>query len=143
MVISELKSPYKELAELRRNNRYSIESLIDAFTWGETPEGYNFWDDVDEGHYPPIPTESLKELDGWVIGEEYEFSDGYTWRKRKLIAILPKKYKFRFIVQHGESPNSHSCYSKIRHIQPQIKEVTIEEIAEKFGVSVDTIKIKK
>lgn len=146
MRISELKSPYKELAELRRNNGDWIESLYSAFTWQCTPEGSVFWCDVIHGKYPPIPDESLKELQfEWVIGKEYEFSDGYNtaWRKRKLIAVLPDNLPKRFIVQIEDGVNRWASYDQIRHIEPQIKEVTIEENAEKFGVSVESIKIKK
>lgn len=143
MRISELKSPYKELAELRRDK--DDDYLLVAFDWALTLEGGGFWSDVDNGEYPPIPDESLKELQGeWVIGQEYEFSDGdMYWDKFKLIAVLPENFNFRFIVQREKYPNDFTTYKHIRHIEPQIKEVTIEEIAEKFGVSVESIKIKK
>ena len=63
MKISELKSPYKELAELRRKNKDSFDNLIEAFGWEKTPEGHDFWSSVDDGEHPPIPTESLKKLE--------------------------------------------------------------------------------
>ena len=33
--------------------------------------------------------------------------------------------------------------SEIREIKPEVKELTLEEIAEKFGCNVNEIKIKK
>lgn len=141
MRISELKSPYKELAELMRVKRKTDE-LIGAFDWGETPEGTSFWRDVDKGEYPPIPAESLKELGEWVIGQEYEFSscNDYFY-KGKLLAIVA--HEFKYISDVYEGYGNPTAWKQIRHIQPQVKEVTIEEIAEKFGVSVESIKIKK
>jgi hypothetical protein len=132
MKISELKSPYKELAELRKD---SSQELIGYFSWSDTPEGHYFWRDVDNGKYPPIPAESLKELGEWVIGGEYEFSDGdgnweigkeyeFThesmrgWGKRELVAILPKEYKDRYIVSSRSIKKGWTYMSDIRYIEP-------------------------
>jgi hypothetical protein len=60
MKISELKSPYKELAELRRS--LEIDILHNAIVWNKTPEGYEFWKSIYNGGHPQIPLESLEEL---------------------------------------------------------------------------------
>jgi AAA15 family ATPase/GTPase len=64
MKIKRLKSPYKELAMLRReqfgNTNKSF--LTSSFVWCDTPEGDRFWDELDNGHYPDIPLDSLIEL---------------------------------------------------------------------------------
>lgn len=216
MKISELKSPYRELAELRRGDR-SLDGLGSAFNWRDTIEGHFFWKNVNQGECPAIPSESLKELkqidmkdligkkvkgfkfeggkynglsyecymdkhigevgeitkyypegyynvrfngcdwcypaslieeylvEEWEIGKEYEFTHESMggWVKKKLLAILPDEYKDRYIVSSGVTSKGWTYMSAIRHIEPKVKEVTLEDIAEKFGVSVESIKIKK
>ena len=63
MKISELKQPYKRMAEyLAEKNTYTRfknkEILNDAFDWYET--NVNFWSDIADGYYPPI-TEEIKQ----------------------------------------------------------------------------------
>jgi len=78
MKLQELPSPYRELAEMRREqqkdthygttwkNRFNeTNNLFYAFGWGETPELHNFWDKVDDGNTPEIPASSLQELAEW------------------------------------------------------------------------------
>lgn len=70
MLINKLPLFYRELAEKRRKSyadkkkdRYNSimdeYSLIRAFPWTETPEGYDFWDRCDKAdlkeQLPPIP----------------------------------------------------------------------------------------
>lgn len=64
MLIKDLKSPYKELAELRRAQKGKVKekSLRNSFVWGSTPEGHGFWQEVSKGRYPEIPLDSLDEL---------------------------------------------------------------------------------
>ena len=66
MKISELKSRYRELAELRReqqNPGSEVDDLSDAFLWYKTPENEGWWVAVLEGDYLEIPAESLADLD--------------------------------------------------------------------------------
>jgi hypothetical protein len=64
-------------------------------------------------------------VDEWVVGEEYEFSDYDldTWNKRKLLAVLPERFREAkmFIVQKGHLENDWTCYKHIRHIEDPIK----------------------
>jgi hypothetical protein len=64
MLIKDLKSPYKELAELRRFLRGKTNKNLvrDSFVWESTPEGTEFWAKVSRGKYPIIPLDSLAEL---------------------------------------------------------------------------------
>lgn len=66
MRINELTSPYRELAEKRMGERigfvHTTCDLTAAFNWGNTKEGGDFWDDVNEGNTPEIPQSSLDEL---------------------------------------------------------------------------------
>jgi len=61
MKISELPPGLKEVAELRaiRSNWYQPDRLYDdhlpfLFNWDETPEGYNFWDEIDDRNFTPF-----------------------------------------------------------------------------------------
>ncbi len=75
MKLTDLKSPYRELAEMRREqkpfeemerNFLETNYLYLAFVYDYTKEGYDFWDDVDSGKRPPIPKSLLDELDLWL-----------------------------------------------------------------------------
>jgi len=49
MRISELPEPYKSLANSRRDAdsvAQETDTLAEAFTWSDTPEGGEFWRDV-------------------------------------------------------------------------------------------------
>jgi hypothetical protein len=137
MRISELKSPYKELAELRRKqdgDDLELDTLCAAFRYTDTTEGGEFWARVAMGECPEIPSESLKELhlvDEWVVGEEYEFNHGRddAWLKGKLIVVLPENYNYRFIVQSIYNENDWACYKLIR---PIVKEDPIQKQIEKL-----------
>lgn len=52
------------------------------------------------------------------IGEMCEVRDSESgnWRKRKLIAILPKQYKERFIAEWEDYPTKHSSWNYARPI---------------------------
>jgi hypothetical protein len=57
-------------------------------------------------------------IDEWIIGKEYEFSDhGHKWFKRKLLAVLPENYDYRYIVRDGISENAWASYMQIRPIE--------------------------
>lgn len=63
MRIDELKSPYRELAEMRRAKQPS--STCDetfGFGWGDSKEGHDWWWRVWGCEYPEIPQSSLHEL---------------------------------------------------------------------------------
>ena len=78
MKLQELPSPYRELAEMRREqqkdthygttwkNRFNeTNNLFYAFGWGETPDGFEFWARAYSGNTPEIPASSLQELAEW------------------------------------------------------------------------------
>jgi len=74
MKLTDLKSPYRELAEMRHEqkpfeemerNFLETNYLYLAFVYDYTKEGYDFWDDVDSGKRPPIPQSLLDELSEW------------------------------------------------------------------------------
>lgn len=63
MKINELKSPYRELAEMRESKQPS--NTCDetfGFAWGNSKEGHDWWWLVWCGEYPEIPQSSLDEL---------------------------------------------------------------------------------
>lgn len=71
MKLTDLPSPYRELAEMRHEQKPSTDifketnDLDDAFLWHRTPEDGEFWTDVYEGKQPEIPKQSLEELEAW------------------------------------------------------------------------------
>ena len=68
-------------------------------------------------------------VDEWVVGEEYEFSDGgVDWTRRKLLAVLPENFHSRFIAESSYE-NEHFKWNHIRHIE---KEDLIQKQIEKL-----------
>lgn len=57
MLISKLSEPIKTLAEFRRYNEKGTtfdktgDSLLLAFNWIITPEGFDFWDNISQGRF--------------------------------------------------------------------------------------------
>ena len=75
-------------------------------------------------------------MDEWVVGQEYEFSDeGVSWTIRKLVAVLPERFKKRFVVEYLE--NDTVNYSEIRHMG---KEDPIQKQIEKLEKELETLK---
>jgi hypothetical protein len=79
MKLTDLKSPYRELAEMRHEQKPYIafeanfladNGLQNAFYWQETKEGDDFWVNVQEEKYPTIPQSSLDELKAWQEAKE-------------------------------------------------------------------------
>lgn len=74
-------------------------------------------------------TEELFTVGGELkIGEMCEVKDDEddNWQKRKLIAILPKQYDERFIVETEDYPTEHSSWDCARPIAKRT-EPTVEE----------------
>jgi len=85
MKISELPEPYRSLARLRETQpecgglQKDCDVLFDAFAWGRTPEGDEFWYAVYRSKRPAIPEFSLAELDQIMTIEEIAAMPGsYT-----------------------------------------------------------------
>ena len=75
MKLTDLKSPYRELAEMRREKNYNEQcSDTGYFYWKDTPEGHDFWNGVAYLHkLPTIPQSSLDELSEWQKGKEPKY----------------------------------------------------------------------
>lgn len=76
MKLTDLPSPYRELAEMRHeqkphhlpsyvNEFESSNDLIYAFMYSDTPENFDFWYEVNHDWQPEIPKQSLLELEAW------------------------------------------------------------------------------
>jgi hypothetical protein len=78
--------------------------------------------EFDGGKQYQYPADQIEAhlVDEWVVGEEYEFSDGGIWYKRKLLAVLPEDFKCRFIT-HSMFENEHTCWNHIRPIEDPIQ----------------------
>lgn len=101
MKIQDLPQPYRALAEMRREQQINSEwvkkcdteftetnELHLAFYWENTPEGGDWWKDLNEGNTPEIPAESLAELKEWQK-EHPEF-------EATVIAGQPKETETQF-----------------------------------------------
>ena len=78
MKISELKQPYRRMAEYLAERNTNKEILNEAFSWDLT--NYLFWLEVDNGNYPEI-TEEIKEhfpSDFDFSSEEESLNQKYT-----------------------------------------------------------------
>jgi hypothetical protein len=99
MKLTDLKSPYRELAEMRREKNphpYNSEFentnyLSDAFWWIDAPEPRSFWKSVNDGEQPPIPQSSLDELSEWQNGKE---------PKKGLRVLITKAESFLWYVSY-------------------------------------------
>ncbi len=89
------------------------------------------------------PFENIGFQERWMMVSH----NGYDWVKRKVVA----KYNSRFVAIGGattdEEANKGTSVTSWDHAKeiekPKDIELTLEQIAEKFGVSVESIKIKK
>jgi hypothetical protein len=84
----------------------------------------------------------LESTERWMMVSD----DSIRWRKRKVIMTKNNK----FIVWSGAEIDKQvndtvetSHWNFAKELEEQKVEVTLEEIAEKFGVNVEQIKIKK
>jgi len=77
MKISEIKNKeLRELAELRRNESglRKTDILIRAFDWSKTPEGGDFWLDVNNGKITELSKEeNFKEIPNYYLGSKYKY----------------------------------------------------------------------
>ena len=134
---------YKGLTYNKETDKHigEVGEIVDYYDYNNS---YHVEFDNDYWYYPAAEIEAHL-VDEWVVGQEYEFSNSFNsegWCRSRLIAILPDDCSLRYITKRHNETVWHS-YEQIRHIEPKVKEVTIQEIAEKFGVSVESIKIVK
>jgi LysM repeat protein len=72
--------------------------------------------------------------------------DATRWRKRKVFSQKNGKFIAWAWAENDEEVNNSfdtSSWKFAKELEEQKVEVTLEEIAEKFGVNVEQIKIKK
>ncbi len=76
MKLTDLTSPYRELAEMRHEQKphpsydehfTKDNDLVFAFVWDETNEREDFWVNVNRDFSPPIPQSSHFELAAWKL----------------------------------------------------------------------------
>ena len=94
--------------------------------YGSERDCYRIDFNGDSWDYPASEIESHL-VDEWVVGQEYEFSDGIRWEKRVLLAVLPEELKCRYIVSSSINPRGWYYMSEIRHINQPNKEI-LEQI---------------
>lgn len=79
MKISELPQPYRDLALMRQEQAGNAKHVdadlqcdiiykkakCNSFIWDNSKDGYHFWDAINNGGTPDIPSSSLAELEAW------------------------------------------------------------------------------
>lgn len=107
-----------------RGNDHSIDLDICVKKFNDSNDYYKYLNNIIKS----ITDELFTTVPELKIGEMCEVWDSLTssWLKRKLIAILPEDYKYRFIAEHGEDPTQYCDWEYARSIPEQIKP-TIEE----------------
>lgn len=135
----------------------SSDRTMRGFTWENTPEGGDFWCEVIHNHNFKLFFEKYPELSNevWIKGIEYKGHEVIAELKKRgginrhhlkgdrndLIYYI-EKYTNTIRCAHNnvsESGVLKKVYTEITLPEP-VLEVTIEEVAKKFGVS--QIKIK-
>ena len=110
-----------------------------------TIDGKHYTDDLHPILFksnPFIEIAKLNNEERWI-----EVFDGVAnrWIKRKLIVIKNNEaICWSYASNDAEvlMANNTSCFGTWREIQPEV-ELTLEQIAEKFGIDVNKLKIKK
>ena len=65
------------------------------------------------------------------------------WVERVFIVDLGEKYNSRYLCERLERPDYYLGWEQIKKLEPQVTEVTMDEIANKFNIPVEQLKIKK
>lgn len=101
MNIKDLKQPYKALALVRQKEQKGVtdenaplKRAGCAFIWAYTKERHDWWGQIEEGNYPPIPPDSLKDIPlqvRWDSGERFrqnvtniEITELHTFKNGKI-----------------------------------------------------------
>ena len=126
MKIKDLKQPYKALALVRQkeqkgnqNEDLRLSGNDSIFTWQRTKEGGYFWADVQEGNYPPIPPDSLKDIPlqvRWDSGERFR-TKAITGAKLKNIHVF-ESGQVAYVYDYNEA---YCCPSEeyfFQHFEP-------------------------
>lgn len=131
-----------------------------GFNWGETVEDYCFWNYVIRykefnrffGVYPKQEVQVQQEEDYWIKPEGVRmlvWDDNEKWAKERIvIAKLPKNTAFPYVTvdydyeeYFEKGKEYHTSRYKNTKPLPKQTELTMQEIADKFGLKVDEIKI--
>ncbi len=128
-------SIFEKKIDSNKNNR--------GFYWGDTVEGFDFWYAVlTRKHFNTFFSRYPKYPKVMMVS-----NNGDAWTKR--VVFMEKCSKFiawqnAETIEKAQTIVSTSNWSYAKDIEePKILEVTIDEIADKFGVNVKDIKIKK
>lgn len=127
-----------EVKDVDETGTYPIHTKDDTYTL----KGFRVKDDLFPWAFLKNPFESQER---WVEVRNYEEEE--EWLRRKLIMEKNGKFicwKFAETDEEVEKASSTTTWNYMREIEePKQIELTLDEIAEKFGVSVEQLKIKK
>lgn len=84
---------------------------------------------------------------GWIPkkGELVLVKDDSSeeWLERVFIVDLGEKYKNRYLCEKVTESHIFIGWEQIKKLEPQVTELTMDEIANKFNIPVEQLKIKK
>jgi hypothetical protein len=154
MKISELKQPYRAIAEADKV-KYSIKSMkytpsVDSFLWSDTKAGHQFYKSLYFNCEPPITDKICKDYADvfakletqpeWipVKGEMVEVSTGgEIWAEREFVHDLGEEFSSRYITLYtktAENGKKISVYWKhIRRSAP-VTELTLSEVKQLLNI---------
>lgn len=120
-----------------------------GFSWISSPEGHNFWHDVIrhkdfETFFNLYPKEKI--FPKWMMVSNCPLTEKNPGQKRKV--FMYKNHQFISWAYAETEEEVEKCivtraWPFAIDIPQEIKEVTLQEIAEKFNVPVSQIRIKK
>ena len=96
MKISELKQPYRRMADYCKKNIHAV-NLDEAFTWANT--NHDFWEAIEDGGHPPI-TEEIKKH----FPPNFDFSgeDIKTKPVMQMLDTKTQKYIYTQLAKEGK-----------------------------------------
>ena len=102
-----------------RGNDHSIDLDVCVKKFNDGHDYYKYFNTIIKS----ITDELFTTTSELKIGEMCEVWDSCTssWLKRKLIAILPEGYKYRFLAEHSKYPTQYCKWEYARSIPKQIK----------------------
>lgn len=121
-----------------------------GFTWADSEDGYEYWCNIiRKGKYPKESKEEPKKYPRVMMVSDFK----KTWSKR--VVEFEKKIDGETLyyawdsaetIENSLKSRSLVIWKYAKEIEPENPkqiELTLDEIADKFGVSVENLKIKK
>lgn len=136
----------RDVTIFKKNPYASVFDEENGFSWDSSKDGYNYWYDIiRNGQYPEEPkkyprvmmvSNSIMSWDKRVVEFEKKIGDETLYFAWDSAETIEDSLKSKILL----------TWRFVKEIQPETPkqiELTFDEIADKFGVSVENLKIKK